>query len=122
MTIQKNEKEEKHSMVIGMACEFPGSPNINEFWSLLESNKIGIRSMPDDRWGITNEDTNMSFLGHANGIPGKSSTLVGGSIQDLDRFDNFFLLLFFFTFFYYYFFYIRIFFYFFYIRFFFFFF
>ena len=65
--------------VIGMGCNFPGAPNIKEFWSLLVKGEDAIREI--DRW-ITDD----TFFG----TTGKKKTSVskwGGFLDRLDLFD-----------------------------------
>ena len=66
--------------IVGMACRFPGSPNLGAFWDLLETSRDAIT---DGRQGE----------GPWEGLPGDPAAQEaifrrGGFIEDLDRFDN----------------------------------
>ncbi|MFP5391438.1 MAG: SDR family NAD(P)-dependent oxidoreductase, partial [Gammaproteobacteria bacterium] len=37
--------------VIGMACRFPGAPNLDAFWRLLSEGRSAIGPVPAQRWG-----------------------------------------------------------------------
>ncbi len=66
--------------VVGMACNFPGAPDINSFWKNLKGGKSSIIDVPSSRWHIDQ---------HFNPIPqvGKSYSKWGGFIPDIDLFD-----------------------------------
>lgn len=40
--------------VIGMACVFPGAPDVHAFWSLLEQEICAVRRVPPERWDAAN--------------------------------------------------------------------
>ena len=69
--------------IVGMACRFPGSPNLEAFWDLLET---GRHAITDGRQGE----------GPWEGLPGDPAAQEAifrrggfiGFIEDLDRFDN----------------------------------
>ncbi|MFD3484763.1 polyketide synthase [Streptomyces sp. NPDC058665] len=62
--------------VVGMACRFPQAPTPEALWRLLRDGESAITSAPPDRWGTRRPET---------GKP--SSTLRGGVLDDVDRFD-----------------------------------
>ncbi|WP_437915946.1 amino acid adenylation domain-containing protein [Sorangium sp. So ce302] len=67
--------------IIGMACRFPGSPNVEAFWRLLSGGADAIREVPEDRWGA---DT----LGEADpSAPGGLTARRGGFLERVDAFD-----------------------------------
>ena len=66
--------------IVGMACRFPGAPNLESFWNLLEG---GRHAVTDGRPGE----------GPWEGLPGDPAAPEailrrGGFIEDMDRFDN----------------------------------
>lgn len=65
--------------VIGMACRFPGAPDLRAFWTLLREGVDAISERARARWGgITGTDLS----------PGEAAVLQhGGWIEDIDRFD-----------------------------------
>ncbi|QOS80422.1 SDR family NAD(P)-dependent oxidoreductase [Paenibacillus sp. JNUCC31] len=66
--------------VIGMAGRYPGSTNLEEFWSNLTEGKDLIREIPKDRW---NWEDFESFRSPS----GKALSKWGGFIDDPDCFD-----------------------------------
>jgi 3-oxoacyl-[acyl-carrier-protein] synthase II len=66
--------------VVGMACQFPGANNPEEFWQLLQEGKDAITSVPDDRWNAQDGD-----LGNT---PEKIHTTYGGFVPHLKEFDS----------------------------------
>jgi len=42
--------EEEPIAIIGMACRFPASNNVEEFWSLIMGNGSAVSSVPEWRW------------------------------------------------------------------------
>lgn len=67
--------------IVGMACRFPGSPNIDEFWKLLTEGRDAITEVPPDRWSIG------EFYDEDPNAPGKMRTKWGGFIDHVDEFD-----------------------------------
>jgi acyl transferase domain-containing protein len=66
--------------VVGMACRFPGAPDINAFWNLLFNGESGITEVPADRW-----DCNRFY--DPDNKPGTMYTKQGGFIEDVYAFD-----------------------------------
>src|SRR4051794_8701499 len=67
--------------IIGMACRFPGAPNLRAYWRLIEEGRSGVREVPPDRW-----DANEFY--DANGeTPGKMSVRWAAFIDGHDQFD-----------------------------------
>ena len=67
--------------IVGMACRFPGAPNIDAFWQLLRDGVDAVREVPSCRW-----DWNTVFDPEP-GTPGKTYTKWGGFLEDVTRFD-----------------------------------
>ncbi len=67
--------------VIGMACRFPGAPNIEAFWKLLCEGRDAITEVPKDRWDVE------SFYDDDSDALGKMRTKWGGFLEQVDQFD-----------------------------------
>ncbi|MGL4308965.1 MAG: SDR family NAD(P)-dependent oxidoreductase, partial [Paracoccaceae bacterium] len=67
--------------VIGMAGEYPGARDLNEFWTGLLAGQDAITPVPQDRWD------HAALLGDGRGARGKVYASDGGFIADHDRFD-----------------------------------
>ncbi|EYF00540.1 Malonyl CoA-acyl carrier protein transacylase [Chondromyces apiculatus DSM 436] len=66
--------------IVGMACRFPGAPDVEAFWRLLSGGAEAISEVPADRWGA-------AVLGDAD--PGAAAVTSGrgGFIGGIDAFD-----------------------------------
>lgn len=64
--------------IIGMACDYPGGENLDEFWESLRSGKDGVKVYPRER-------TNLAGI-----EPVENAFLPGGFIKDIDGFDPLF--------------------------------
>jgi acyl transferase domain-containing protein/NADPH:quinone reductase-like Zn-dependent oxidoreductase/thioesterase domain-containing protein/acyl carrier protein len=67
--------------IIGMACRFPGAPDLSAFWRLIEEGRSGVREVPPERWDA---DT---FYDPTGETPGKMSVRWGAFIEGPDQFD-----------------------------------
>lgn len=67
--------------IIGMACRFPGAPNLRDYWRLIEEGRSGVREVPPERW---NADAFYDASGEA---PGKMSVRWAAFISNPDQFD-----------------------------------
>ena len=67
--------------VIGLGCRFPGGPDAESFWKLLERGGDGIREVPRDRWDID------AYYDPDPDAPGKMYTRCGGFLDQVDQFD-----------------------------------
>ena len=56
--------------IIGMACRFPQTNNLEEFWKLLLNKESGLQNIPKNRW-----------------VNHEYKPKVGGFIDDIDCFD-----------------------------------
>lgn len=67
--------------IVGMACRYPGAPDLAAYWSLLTSGTNALEDVPAARWDI-------DLLYHPDpAAPGKVTSRRGGFLKDLDRFD-----------------------------------
>jgi acyl transferase domain-containing protein/acyl-CoA synthetase (AMP-forming)/AMP-acid ligase II len=67
--------------IVGMACRFPGGPDLDSFWALLRAGGDAIREVPPDRW-------NLEAVYDADpSTTGRMHTRWGGFIDDVDQFD-----------------------------------
>ena len=67
--------------IVGMACRYPGAPNVQEFWRMLESGTDAIRDVPPDRWDVD------AYYDPDPDAPGKMYVRQGGFIDQVDKFD-----------------------------------
>lgn len=67
--------------IVGMACRFPGAPDLNAYWTLLCQGIDAITEVPHSRWNREH------FYDPDPGKPFKTNTRWGGFIQDADLFD-----------------------------------
>ncbi len=67
--------------IIGMSCRFPGAPNLQEFWRLIEDGRSGVSEVPAERW---NAD---AFYDPTGETPGKMSVRWAAFIDAPDQFD-----------------------------------
>ncbi|MEU0744262.1 type I polyketide synthase [Streptomyces sp. NPDC006134] len=67
--------------VVGMACRFPGAPDLDAYWRLLLDGVDAVTEVPADRWDA-------AALYHPDPQePGRASTRWGGFLTGVDRFD-----------------------------------
>ncbi|MGM1062354.1 amino acid adenylation domain-containing protein [Saccharothrix sp. Mg75] len=66
--------------VIGMACAFPGAPDVDSFWRNLVDGVDAITEVPADRWDVDG-------LHRTDHAPGSSISRWGGFVDGIDRFD-----------------------------------
>lgn len=67
--------------IIGMGCRFPGAPNPEAFWQLLQNGTDAISEVPKERWNID------EYYDPEPGTVGKMSTRWGGFLEQVDQFD-----------------------------------
>ncbi len=67
--------------VVGMACRFPGSRDVDAFWSLLKGGIDATSEAPKSRWDLDR------YYDPDKDAPGKIYTRRGGFIDDIDMFD-----------------------------------
>jgi acyl transferase domain-containing protein/thioesterase domain-containing protein/acyl carrier protein len=67
--------------IIGMACRFPGAPDLEAFWRLIDEGRSGVREVPPERW---NAD---AFYDPTGETPGKMSVRWAAFIEGPDQFD-----------------------------------
>ena len=67
--------------VIGMACRFPGAPDLEAFWRMLQSGAAAIREITPNRWDVN------SWYDPDPGTKGKMNARKAGLLESIDRFD-----------------------------------
>ncbi|TAN51285.1 MAG: SDR family NAD(P)-dependent oxidoreductase, partial [Methylococcaceae bacterium] len=67
--------------VIGMACNFPGAPNLDAFWQLLKEGRDAVRPIPPERWSLAR------WYDPDPKQPGKTYSQWAGWLDGYDRFD-----------------------------------
>jgi acyl transferase domain-containing protein len=67
--------------VVGMACRFPLSENLDQFWQNLTEGRRLFREVPRERWDVTEH-----YSPNKNS-PGRTYSKWGGFIDGIDLFD-----------------------------------
>ncbi|HEX3599214.1 MAG TPA: SDR family NAD(P)-dependent oxidoreductase, partial [Lacipirellulaceae bacterium] len=67
--------------IIGMACRFPGAPDLESFWQLISARRSAASEVPADRWSVD------AFFDATGEIPGRTSIRWGAFIDNPDQFD-----------------------------------
>ncbi|WP_319454754.1 MULTISPECIES: SDR family NAD(P)-dependent oxidoreductase [unclassified Mycobacterium] len=67
--------------VVGYAVRFPGAPDADEFWNLLQQGRDAISEVPGDRWDVE------QFYDPEPGAAGKMVTRRAGFLDDVAGFD-----------------------------------
>ncbi len=75
------DKTKEPIAIVGMSCRFPGAPNLDAYWKLLDGGVDAISEVPPDRWDID------AYYDPDPDVAGKMSTRYGGFIGDVDQFD-----------------------------------
>ncbi len=70
--------------VIGMACRFPGAPDLEAFWRLLCGGIDATREVPAERWDPS------GFYDPDPKTPGTTNTRRGAFLERIDEFDPLF--------------------------------
>ncbi|MFG2082101.1 amino acid adenylation domain-containing protein [Micromonospora tulbaghiae] len=66
--------------VVGMACRFPGAPDIATFWDNLLAGRCAVDEVPPARWDVTS-------LYRPTSAPGHSISRWGGFLDGIEDFD-----------------------------------
>jgi acyl transferase domain-containing protein/acyl carrier protein len=67
--------------IVGMACRFPGAPDLKAFWNLLRHGVDAIEEVPPERWDAD------ALYDPKPGVPGKMCSKWGGFVEGIDQFD-----------------------------------
>jgi myxalamid-type polyketide synthase MxaB len=67
--------------IIGMACRFPGAPDLDAFWRLLSNGQDAVSEVPAERWNWR------THFAETPGVEGKTYSRWGGYIDQIDQFD-----------------------------------
>ena len=67
--------------IIGMACRFPGAPDLESFWRLIHEGRESLSDVPKDRWDIN------EWYDEDPEARGKMYSRRGGFLEHLDLFD-----------------------------------
>ncbi|MHC0428877.1 aminotransferase class I/II-fold pyridoxal phosphate-dependent enzyme [Streptomyces sp. O3] len=67
--------------IVGMACRFPGAPDVNQYWRLLTAPEAQFSPVPDTRW------RSASFLSDDFRDTSAAYTDTMALLPDVDRFD-----------------------------------
>ena len=67
--------------IVGMACRFPGAPNLEAYWSLIHEARDAACEIPPDRWDVE------AFFDSTGEQPGKMSTRWAALVDNVGEFD-----------------------------------
>ncbi|MEQ9335550.1 type I polyketide synthase [Thalassobaculum sp.] len=67
--------------IVGMACRFPGAPDLESYWRLLDEGRDAISEVPRERWDVD------ALYDPDPDAPGKMNSRWGGFVDGVDRFD-----------------------------------
>ena len=67
--------------IIGMACRFPGAPNLDAYWQLIRECRSAATEVPDERWSAA------EFYDPTGETAGKMSVRWAALIEGHDQFD-----------------------------------
>ncbi|MDO7688837.1 MAG: polyketide synthase, partial [Pirellulales bacterium] len=67
--------------IVGMACNFPGAPSLNDYWGLIKAGRNETRVVPDDRWSVD------AFYDPNPDQPGRTAAKWACLVNDVDYFD-----------------------------------
>jgi acyl transferase domain-containing protein/NADPH:quinone reductase-like Zn-dependent oxidoreductase/thioesterase domain-containing protein/NADP-dependent 3-hydroxy acid dehydrogenase YdfG/acyl carrier protein len=67
--------------IVGMACRFPGAPDLSAYWRLIRDCQSAVHEVPPDRW---NAD---EFFDPTGETPGRMSVKWAALIDGPDQFD-----------------------------------
>lgn len=70
--------------IIGIACQFPGAKNVDEFWDTISQGKSSVTEIPRSRWLIE------QFYDPDNKKPNKTYSKWGAFLEGVDQFDSLF--------------------------------
>lgn len=67
--------------IVGMACRFPGAPDLNSFWRLIHEGQSAVGEVPADRWSVE------EFYDPTGETPGKMAVKWAALVENPDQFD-----------------------------------
>ena len=67
--------------IVGMACNFPGAPSLNDYWGLIQAGRNETRVVPDDRWPVD------ALYDPNPEQPGRTAAKWACLVNDVDYFD-----------------------------------
>ena len=74
------QREDDGIAIVGMACRFPGAPDLSSFWRVLEAGEDTVTDgrQDTDFWGDLGEDFRAKYAAYCR----------GGFVEGLDKFDS----------------------------------
>lgn len=67
--------------IVGMACRFPGAPDLDAYWRLISEGRDGTSEIPPERWDVD------ALYDPTGTVSGKMSVRRAGLVDGIDRFD-----------------------------------
>lgn len=62
--------------IVGMACIYPGAPDLETYWSNILQRKDAVREVPKDRWNVD------QYFQPGDFVQGKTPSRWGGFVED----------------------------------------
>ena len=78
--VERKRDDENAVAIIGMACIFPGSPDLESYWETILNGEDSVTEVPRERW---NPDTYFD----PDGVPGETTPSKWGGFLDPVAFD-----------------------------------
>ena len=82
--LKKNTNAAEPIAIVGMACRFPGAPDLASYWQVIRDGIDATGEIPNTRWDVD------SFFDPTGQEQGKMSTRWAGMIDGPDQFDSLF--------------------------------
>jgi natural product biosynthesis luciferase-like monooxygenase protein len=79
--VEDHKKTSGDIAIIGMACRFPGAPDLESFWELLVNGRDAVTEVPADHWDWR------SFYDSNPDAERKTYSRWGGFLEGIDLFD-----------------------------------
>ena len=67
--------------IVGMACVFPGAPDLATYWRNLRQGHDAIRQVPEDRWDID------AYFNSDPEVQGRMYARKGAFLKSVDQMD-----------------------------------
>src|SRR3990172_4158984 len=67
--------------LVGMACRFPGAPDLDAYWRVIRDGVDATGEIPPDRWDVD------EFYDPDHDTPGKMTSRWGAFVDGVDLFD-----------------------------------
>lgn len=79
--LKGNQRVAEPIAIIGMACRFPGAPDLPSYWRVIRDRVEATGEIPSTRWDVD------ALYDPSEDQPGKMSVRWAGMLADVERFD-----------------------------------